>query len=53
MNTQGTLSRTDDTITSYSSKGPTMYDHVVKPDLVAPGNQVASLISHNSNLATT
>jgi serine protease AprX len=52
MNTQGTLSRTDDAITSYSSKGPTMYDHVVKPDLVAPGNQVVSLVAHNSNLST-
>ena len=31
-------SKTDDTITSYSSKGPSMRDHVVKPDLVAPGN---------------
>ena len=31
-------SRTDDTLTSYSSKGPSMSDHIVKPDLVAPGN---------------
>ena len=25
---------------SYSSKGPTLFDHVVKPDLVAPGNRI-------------
>src|SRR5882672_1823592 len=29
-------------MTSYSSKGPTSFDHIVKPDLVAPGNKVAS-----------
>jgi len=43
MNTKGTPTRADDVMTSYSSKGPTLYDHVVKPDLVAPGNQVVSL----------
>lgn len=43
MNTLGTPSRSDDIIASYSSKGPTMYDHIVKPDLVAPGNQIISL----------
>ena len=30
----------DDTIASYSSKGPSAIDHVMKPDLVAPGNIV-------------
>ena len=45
MNTVGTPTRTDDKMTSYSSKGPTLYDHLVKPDLVAPGNQVASLLA--------
>jgi len=43
MKTMGTPQRSDDLIASYSSKGPTLYDHVVKPDLVAPGNQVVSL----------
>src|SRR5713226_8693266 len=42
MKTMGTPSRTDDLIATYSSKGPTMLDHVVKPDLVAPGNLVIS-----------
>nr|MBA3714489.1 S8 family serine peptidase [Pyrinomonadaceae bacterium] len=48
-NTYGTNSRNDDVIASYSSRGPTRsfwtdvanvkhYDHLMKPDLVAPGN---------------
>ena len=43
MNTKGTPDRSDDVMTSYSSKGPSAIDHVVKPDLVAPGNRVVSL----------
>ena len=27
-------------MSSYSSRGPTLYDHVLKPDLLAPGNKV-------------
>src|SRR5260370_34633706 len=42
MKTMGTPSRADDLIATYSSKGPTMLDHVVKPDLVAPGNLIVS-----------
>ncbi len=42
MKTNGTYSAIDDTIASYSSKGPTGFDHIVKPDLVAPGNRVLS-----------
>ena len=53
MNTVGTLSRADDKMTSYSSKGPTLLDHVVKPDLVAPGNLVSSLEASKSNLVKT
>ena len=36
MKTMQTYGRADDRIASYSSKGPTTYDHVVKPDIVAP-----------------
>src|ERR1700757_5111642 len=43
INTKGTPDRSDDVMTSYSSKGPTAIDHIVKPDLVAPGNRVVSL----------
>ncbi len=49
MKTNRTYSTTDDTIASYSSKGPTGYDHIVKPDLVAPGNRVVS----DENMAGT
>jgi serine protease AprX len=51
MNTMGTLTRADDQIASYSSKGPTAIDHIVKPDLVAPGNGIISLQAPNSTLA--
>ena len=43
MKSMGTPGRADDLVASYSSKGPTLYDHLAKPDLVAPGNQVVSL----------
>lgn len=36
---------TDDEMASYSSRGPTRFDGVLKPDVVAPGNQVLSLWS--------
>ena len=44
--------RINDTIASYSSKGPTLIDHIVKPDLVAPGNRIVSLIDPGSTLDT-
>jgi len=44
MKTMGTASRSDDLIASYSSKGPTAVDHIVKPDIVAPGNRIVSTI---------
>jgi len=47
-NTHGTPSRNDDTVASYSSKGPTLVDHIVKPDIVAPGNGVVSLLASTS-----
>jgi serine protease AprX len=50
--TNGTPSRVDDTIASYSSKGPTLLDHVVKPDVVAPGNRIVSLLAPASALIT-
>jgi serine protease AprX len=53
MNDMGTASRADDQIASYSSKGPTAIDHIVKPDLVAPGNGTVSLLSPNSTLAVS
>jgi len=50
MKTMGTPSRSHDLIASYSSKGPTAIDHIIKPDLVAPGNRVASLLAGTAQL---
>lgn len=47
MKTMGTGSRSDDLIATYSSKGPTLYDHIVKPDIVAPGNKMHSALTQN------
>lgn len=51
--TNGTPQRSDDTVASYSSKGPTLVDHIVKPDLVAPGNRIISLFSPNSTIGNS
>ena len=46
----GSSAASAETLASYSSKGPTTYDHVVKPDLVAPGNDVVSLSAPGTTL---
>jgi len=38
----------DDQVATYSSRGPTTFDLVAKPDLVAPGNRLISLRSPGS-----
>ena len=52
INTFGTAIRSDDEVTTYSSRGPTAYDFVLKPDPVAPGNKVVSLEAPFSHLST-
>ena len=42
-NTQQTADVSDDTVAYYSSVGPTLFDEIAKPDLVAPGNRIVSL----------
>jgi serine protease AprX len=32
----------DDAVSSFSSRGPTLIDHFAKPDVIAPGNRVVS-----------
>src|SRR2546429_1817397 len=49
----GTPTRNDDLIASYSSKGPTLFDHVVKPDIVAPGNRTVSVLDAKGSLQFT
>ena len=52
LNTFGTAVRSDDEVTTYSSRGPTAYDYLLKPDVVAPGNRLVSLMAPASYLAT-
>ncbi len=53
IDTHGTADRADDTLAAYSSKGPTRYDLVLKPDLAAPGSHVVSAEAAGSYLSTT
>ncbi|MFN2452690.1 MAG: S8 family peptidase [Pyrinomonadaceae bacterium] len=63
-NTYGTDDRSDDTVTTYSSRGPTRsfwtdtlgtkhFDNLIKPDLVAPGNLIIDAQSKNNYLVRT
>jgi len=51
--TNGTTTRDDDTMASFSSRGPTYLDWAAKPDLVAPGVGTISLTSADSTLYDT
>ena len=42
--------RAHDQIATYSSRGPSRLDLVLKPDLIAPGNRVISLYSYGTTL---
>ena len=42
LDTKGTAERGDDVVAAFSSSGPTQFDLVLKPDLVAPGRRVTS-----------
>jgi len=48
MNPMGTAGRSDDVMATFSSKGPTAIDFLLKPDVVAPGVFMVSLDSPGS-----
>jgi serine protease AprX len=48
--TNNTTTRDDDTVAPYSSRGPTWFDALVKPDVVAPGDRLLSDDAQNSFL---
>ncbi len=50
VNNKGTMTRDDDDVAVYSSRGPTWIDGFAKPDLVAPGSQLVSNVYGASKL---
>ena len=52
-NMNETVTRTDDQVAPFSSRGPTWYDGLAKPDLVAPGQNLVSNGPYNSKLYRT
>jgi serine protease AprX len=49
--TWGTVTPDDDSVATYSSRGPTRFELGLKPDFVAPGNKIVSLEALGSYLA--
>ena len=49
----GTADFSDDFVSSFSSRGPSAGDLVLKPDLVAPGNRLIAAIPGDSHLWQT
>ncbi len=50
IETNDTVTRDDDVVAWYSSRGPTWYDAFQKPDLVAPGGHLASDVPDKCSL---
>ena len=51
--TNNTVTRTDDRLADYSSRGPTWYDGFAKPDVLAPGQSLLSTDAVGSTLEVT
>src|SRR5262249_31979877 len=45
--TPNPLRRTDEQVTMFSSRGPTLVDGVIKPDVVAPGSRIITTEAWN------
>jgi serine protease AprX len=52
IDTHDTATRADDTVAPYSSKGPTRFDLLLKPDVSAPGTRIESAQSSTGVLST-
>ena len=50
IDTKDSITRVDDEVAPYSSRGPTWYDGFSKPDLVAPGHALTAAVSADSSL---
>ncbi len=50
---KGTVTRKDDQVAAFSSRGPSFIDYAAKPDLVAPGVGIESLTDGSSLLFST
>jgi serine protease AprX len=50
LDTKGTPWRSDDEVASFSSKGPTLFDRLMKPDLAAPGRKILGLAAPGSTI---
>ncbi len=48
-----TYNRANDRIATYSSRGPTRLDLLMKPDIVAPGNKIIAVQADNAYLVDT
>jgi serine protease AprX len=53
VNTGETVVRGDDRIPDYSSSGPTWYDALVKPDVIAPGHNIVATAARQGYLYKT
>ena len=51
MTTWDTPSRADDTVAGYSSRGPTRFEELIKPDIAAPGTQIVAPRGDKNDLA--
>jgi serine protease AprX len=50
MDTENTVSRLDDAVSKFSSRGPTWIDGRIKPDIVAPGENLVAISTTSTKL---